>query len=305
MLDTKNSVSHATHDHKKKAVVTPQGEWTAILATIGILCILAAGLWLTLSLRPNAATPTTADLQAENGTLSSGTIVGNDVNASGGRYVLFAQPTPTAPIKLMPLGDSITLGWNYYPGTSLPAPGGYRTLLWQKLVQQDGKNIDFVGTLSSGPPELSDKNHEGHSGERIDQIRASIDTYLASAQPDVVLLTIGTNDVLQNYSISAAPARLQDLVDRICTTRLNTRIVVSTIPPRPGLDSRVNTYNAAIPGVVTASQNKGCKTTYFNMNSYMVSSDLASSDNTHPTMAGYDKMAEAWYPVVTGLYNNR
>lgn len=300
----KNTIHKHIRNQHKQLLRAFKSDKALSFGVSGVLCVLAVGIWALLAIGPTAATATTAELQAENAILTNGATVGTDASASGGKYIAFGKVTvPTTPIKLMPLGDSITLGWNYYPGSSLPPPGGYRTLLWQKLVQQDGKKIDFVGTLSSGPTELADKNHEGHSGERIDQIRASIDTYLASAQPDVVLLTIGTNDVLQNYSMSAAPARLQDLVDRICTNRPNTRIVVSTIPPRPGLDSRVNTYNAAIPGVVTASQNKGCKTTYFNMNSYMVSSDLASSDNTHPTMPGYDKMANAWYPYVSDLYN--
>lgn len=244
----------------------------------------------------NSVTPTT--------TFGTANLAAGPLSAYA-TYETATPPEPTTPFKVMPLGDSITLGWNYYPGTSLPAPGGYRTLLWQKLVQQDGKNIDFVGTLSSGPNTLGDKDHEGHSGWRIDQIRANIDSYMATAQPEAVLLTLGTNDVLQNYSMSAAPARLQDLVNRICTNNPSVQIVVSTIPPRPGLDSRVNTYNAAIPSVVTNSQNNGCNTSYFNMNSYMVAGDIASSDNTHPTMTGYDKMAEAWYPVVTNLYNNR
>lgn len=219
---------------------------------------------------------------------------------------IFASPSAgvaSSAVKFMPLGDSITLGWNYYPGTSYPSPGGYRTVLWQKLVQQDNANIDFVGSLSHGPSTLTDKNHEGHSGERIDQIRVNIDGYLSSASPDMILLMIGTNDVTQNYNLSTAPARLQDLVDRICIDRPTAHLMVSTIPPRPGRDSAVSAYNSAIPGIVTESQNKGCKTSFFDMFSAMTASDIATSDNTHPTMAGYDKMANAVYASVKALYD--
>jgi lysophospholipase L1-like esterase len=273
---------------------------TTVLGWVGFGTLFAVA-GVVLLLRSSAATPT-ASLETEQGSLTAPATIITSPEASNGSAVRFGTPAVQPTIKLMPLGDSITLGWNYYPGTSLPAPGDYRTLLWQKLVAQDGKKLDFVGSLSSGPSTLGDKDHQGHSGERIDQIRANIDTYMASGQPDIVLLMIGTNDVLQNYNLSSAPTRLQDLVDRMCVNRPNTHIVVSTIAPRPGLDSRVNTYNAAIPGVVSSSQGKGCRTSFFNMNSYMVASDMASSDNTHPTMAGYDKMAEAWYPFVTSLY---
>ena len=272
-------------------------------AAIGIgFGVLFATAGLAMILNSSAATPT-ASFEVEQGAKLSPAITTSDTSASGGSAIQFKIVPPLTTVKIMPLGDSITLGWNYYPGTSYPAPGGYRTLLWQKLVQQDGKNIDFVGSLSSGPSTLGDKDHEGHSGWRIDQIRANVDIYMASAQPDVVLLAIGTNDILQNYDLPNAPSRLQDLVGRICTDKPSTHIVVSTIPPRPGLDSRVNAYNAAVPGIVAASESTGCDTRYFNMNSYLVASDIATSDNTHPTMAGYDKMAEAWYPYVSSLYD--
>ena len=63
-----------------------------------------------------------------------------------------------------------------------------------------------MGTLQNGPAALADRNHEGHSGWRIDEIHASIDGWLTTYQPEVVLLLIGTNDVTQDYQVSTAPA---------------------------------------------------------------------------------------------------
>jgi hypothetical protein len=40
-------------------------------------------------------------------------------------------------VRVMPLGDSITDGFN--------VPGGYRVDLWQKLVA-GGRTVDFVGS---------------------------------------------------------------------------------------------------------------------------------------------------------------
>ncbi|HTY73582.1 MAG TPA: PA14 domain-containing protein, partial [Actinomycetes bacterium] len=197
-------------------------------------------------------------------------------------------------MKLMPLGDSITDGYR--------VPGGYRTVLWERTVQEDGDDIDFVGSLNGGPPELLDADHEGHSGYRIDQIRASIDTWLAKATPDVVLLHIGTNDIVQNDDMANAPARLQDLVSRICVDLPNVHLVVMSVVPRPGLDSVVNTYNAAIPGVVSAVAETGCAVSFFDMNHYLTAADM-DSGLTHPTACGFIKMANALYPVVTALYD--
>jgi lysophospholipase L1-like esterase len=191
----------------------------------------------------------------------------------------------------MPLGDSITIGSN----------GGYRTLLWKKLVQQDGKKLDFVGSLTDGPADLGDKNHEGHGGWRIEQIRASIDNWSTTYKPELVLLHIGTNDMGQNFNVSTAPDRLKDLVNRICTNNPGVEVIVASIIPFSGLDSRINSYNATIPGIVSSVQGSGCKATFFNMNQKLTIADLG--DGVHPTAAGYNKMAEAWYAPAAEAYN--
>src|SRR5437762_1167902 len=68
-------------------------------------------------------------------------------------------------VRVMPLGDSITDGFN--------VPGGYRINLWQRLAS-GGRTVDLVGSGFNGPAELGDHDHEGHSGWRIDQIDSNI-----------------------------------------------------------------------------------------------------------------------------------
>ena len=77
-----------------------------------------------------------------------------------------ARAPAAPPIRVLPLGDSITDGAG--------APGGYRLRLYQ-LLTNAGFNVDFVGTLTdNGAPGLPDPDHEGHSGWRIDQIDSII-----------------------------------------------------------------------------------------------------------------------------------
>jgi lysophospholipase L1-like esterase len=100
---------------------------------------------------------------------------------------LAAAPTVAAPIRIMPLGDSITFGMGSTTGS------GYRAELWRRLVEQSGYGVDLVGSARTGT--LPDIDHEGHSGWTIAQLSDSVDGWLAAATPDVVLLHIGTNDV--------------------------------------------------------------------------------------------------------------
>ncbi|MBI4396844.1 MAG: DNRLRE domain-containing protein [Elusimicrobia bacterium] len=191
--------------------------------------------------------------------------------------------------RLMPLGDSITDG--------VAVPGAYRVELWNKFVT-DGLNVDFTGSLSNGPDSLVDKNHEGHSGYRIDQIAASVSGWLAAAPPDMVLLLIGTNDMIQNYQVADAPARLDSLISRIATERPGAHILVGSIPPLAdaAANNRAVTYNAAIPGIVDAQRALGRNVRFVDIFSSLTVGDLY--DGKHPTAEGCAKMADAWHPAV-------
>jgi lysophospholipase L1-like esterase len=195
----------------------------------------------------------------------------------------------------MPLGDSITDGHN--------VPGGYRIDLEDQLVA-DGISFDFVGSLSNGPAALADKNHEGHSGFRIDQISASIGGWLASAQPDAVLLMIGTNDMVQDHQLATAPDRLGALLDQIHTARPSARIFVASIPPFSNAadNQQASSYNAAIPGLVQARAGQGRPITYVEINAALTTADLA--DGVHPNAAGHAKMADVWHAALLPFLGN-
>src|SRR5262249_32839115 len=134
-----------------------------------------------------------------------------------------------AQLKVMPLGDSITDGYL--------VSGGYRINLWRGF-QAIGLDAIFVGSEYNGPPELGSKKHEGQSGWRIDEIIGSIDDWLDAAEPDIILLHIGTNDCVQNYQLHTVRDRLSALIDRITNRLPDAVLVVAQITPVT--DPRVN-----------------------------------------------------------------
>ncbi len=210
-----------------------------------------------------------------------------------GLHLVERSPSPEAvvPVRVMPLGDSITYG---YPDTS-----GYRVGLAQ-LASQAGESIDFVGTLQHGPPELADKDHEGHGGWRIDQLTPNIASWMASGRPDIVLLHIGTNDVAENHEMAQAPARLQALLESICRNGPGVRLVVASIGARDNRWDVLTDFNAAIPGVVETVRSSGCNARFLDMNKALVQADLP--DGAHPNKTGYDKIANSWFPVLRSAY---
>ena len=195
-------------------------------------------------------------------------------------------------VRVMPLGDSITEGTQ--------VPGGYRIGLWQRLAAAGYRN-DFVGSQFNGPGSLGDHDHEGHPGWRIDQIDGSITGWLNTSRPRTVLLHIGTNDILQNYNVSSAPARLSTLIDHITAAAPDADVLVATIIPlaNAGQESAARTFNAAVPGIVQSKVNAGRRVHLVDMHAALNTGDLI--DGVHPTAGGYDKMAATWYSALRAI----
>jgi len=230
-------------------------------------------------------------------------------NFFNGNQSIYATETtsPTSPVKVMPLGDSITDGYAF--------PGGYRTELWRKLVQTDQNNIDIVGSLANGPATLGDKDNEGHSGYCIDglcwgdanaTIRPHIAAWLTTAKPDVILLHIGTNDLGTGSTGAATAGRLDTLINTIYTSLPNTKLVVAQLIPMYTNNNSILpaevTYNDAIPGIVSKYRSQGRNIQIVDMR-HVISREAGDyNDGWHPNQQGYNKMAAAWYPVVTSLY---
>ncbi len=196
------------------------------------------------------------------------------------------RPTPKATIKILPLGDSITDG--------ITAQGAYRTKLW-KNITSNGLTVDFVGSLTGGPSDLGDRNHEGHSGWRIDQISNNINSWMDTYKPQIVLLHIGTNDISQKYDLGNAPARLSDLVDKICA-KLPTdgKLYVASIIPISYAD--VRSYNSQVSTIIQNKSNQGKPVYLVDMYSALTTNDLA--DGVHPSANGYNKMGDVWFNAI-------
>jgi len=195
-------------------------------------------------------------------------------------------------VRVMPLGDSITEGTQ--------VPGGYRIGLWQRFT--GGRyRVDFVGSQFNGPATLGDHDHEGHPGWRIDQIDANITNWVRNTNPRTVLLHIGTNDVLQNFNLAGAPARLSTLVDHITAAAPAADVFVATIIPlsNAGQEANARRFNAAVPGIVQSKVNAGKHVHLVDMHAALTTADLI--DGIHPTANGYDKMATTWFNALLSV----
>ncbi|SEC34872.1 Lysophospholipase L1 [Streptomyces sp. 3213] len=189
-----------------------------------------------------------------------------------------------APLRLMPLGDSIT--W----GVGSPSGNSYRGFLADQL-SAEGHALDFVGSGRNGT--MSDPDNEGHSGWRIDQIAGIADAVLAAYHPNVVTLEIGTNDLNGSYQVPTAPDRLRALIEQITRDAPDATVLVGTvIVSTSGTEEAVRpAFNAKLPGIVQAEQAAGKHVRLVDM-SALTTADL--SDALHPNDNGFRKMADAF-----------
>ena len=194
------------------------------------------------------------------------------------------------PIRIMPLGDSITLGTN----SNLPLPTyegyrvGYRQELFQSLVDA-GYPIDFVGSQSEGDLALPafDTDHEGHGGYSANQVADSVYGWAVSAAPDYILLHIGTN---QTPVDAVDVERILDEIDRYST---NVTVILARIINKQSYSSRITEFNNNVAIMAQARIDSGDKIVMVDMENALDYS-LDMSDDQHPNASGYTKMAQVW-----------
>lgn len=244
--------------------------------------------------------------------------------------------------KIMALGDSITDG---YFGAD-----GYRKYFYHSMTEL-GYDIDMVGAKNYGSwrPTYTDSNgvtfeydgdHSGYSGYAIQYMTGTetrqgiLETInetdmIAVNDPDVVLLQIGTNDILSAYNDGIID-RLENLVNVILEdmTDPDDVVFVSTIPYMDVeeiyswfwaygnvqsdntkedfvkiIQGYVDSYNISIKQMVTEMQTQGKKVKFADINSVIDPlTDL--QDGCHPNETGYEKMGSYWANLVDGYLSD-
>ena len=242
-------------------------------------------------------------------------------------------------IKIMPVGDSITDGyWEQ---------GGYRKYLSYALAQKGYDNIDLVGPKGADTESFDyngtnveyDGNYCGYSGYAIQHMTGSeerqgiLETLkdgdmIKKYSPDIVLLQIGTNDVLSAYN-DGITDRLEGLINYILEEGREGEIVfVTTIPDIDAVEvsnwlwaygevkwnsseeefakivqGYVDSYNASIAELVKTMKADGKKVMYGDIHSVV---DMAEDlyDGVHPNESGYEKMGLYWADVLDKYLND-
>jgi hypothetical protein len=207
------------------------------------------------------------------------------------------------PVKIMPLGDSITYE-NHFSDLSDPRPVGlrsaYRNYLWYKL-RDVLYQADFVGSQTAGqdiePP--FDPQNEGHPSWTSYEIADEVYGWVKKYSPDIVLLHIGSNDWDTSVSgVETILARI-NLVSKEDNRDIKT--IVALILDRASHEEWIVKFNNNLRSLVDKHKKNGENVSLVNMYSGAgIDYKRDMSDFTHPNDVGYEKMANVWFTAITG-----
>jgi lysophospholipase L1-like esterase/fibronectin type 3 domain-containing protein len=232
-----------------------------------------------------------------------------------------------APKQIMPLGDSITAGVD---GGITVTSGGYRDPLYSDLVAA-GISFTFVGVNNnvnnngSATRQLIDANqtsNNGFGGYWISDLDNNLNgvanpqtggagnqggywftggngTGRNAVTPDIVLLQIGTNDVIHGNPVTTMETQLQKLVEDIHTLSPGSKIIIAGIPPTnsTSFNSTISTYNSWISSNLVPTHSS--YTSYVDNNTALLGSggvanplllggtSATGGDGIHPSREGY------------------
>ncbi len=209
-----------------------------------------------------------------------------------------------ASVKICPLGDSITRG-GLETDSAYPS---YRYHLWS-MLRNGGYDVDFVGSTSEPNFQrfVFDQDHDGHSGYTSEKLANDMDRILMNYTPDIVLLYIGTNDVLQQVPMSDRMRYMGRIVSSLRQKNPNVKIVIAQISPTA--DTFRNDYaelvkfNQELVTYAQGATSTASPIVIVDMYTAWSTELFDQPDGIHPSTDGEAQLAQRWANALisTGL----
>ncbi len=232
----------------------------------------------------------------------------NDTNTNNGGGA--SQKSGT--IKIMPVGDSITNGDG--------EQGGYRKYLYDALTKK-GYKIDMVGPNGKNSASANgisyDDNHAGYSGYQIKEVpswgqqqggKGSLYNELKNAnavkqaQPDIILLMIGTNDLTANRSMDSCASDLRAMLDYMLADMPSDGVIfLCSVPEHTaygGNTQKIGNYNSTVKQVAEEYAGKGKNVKFADVHGCLDGMNDIGGDQLHPNGGGYKKIGNFFAGVI-------
>lgn len=201
----------------------------------------------------------------------------------------------TVPLRIMPLGDSITEAFSGW--------ASYRYFLWRMLNDEAGLNVDFVGSkrgVRNGSPKYSnfDQDHQGHWDWTTDRVLRNLDPWVQAHTPDLVLLHLGSNDLFRDHGVESTLSEIEQIIGIFRKHNPNVGILLAQIIPSGRIPGTIQDFNSKIPVLAERlSQPNSPVIVVDQWTQFWVRSD--TRDGVHPSESGETKIAQRFFNGIT------
>jgi hypothetical protein len=200
-----------------------------------------------------------------------------------------------ASVKICPLGDSITRG-GMESDSAYPS---YRYHLWT-MLRSGGYDVDFVGSTTD-PSFVNyafDQDHDGHSGYKTEDLATNMETLLINYTPDIVLLYIGTNDVLQQVDMDDRMRNIGKIVNMLRVKNPNVKILLAQIAPTGDKFRNENSglveFNTKLLTYANTASSTASPIVIVDMYTAWSTEIFTQGDGIHPNNEGELQLAQRW-----------
>lgn len=185
-------------------------------------------------------------------------------------------PAPAGPVRhIVALGDSLLAGYGLRTEEAYP-------VRLQAALRAQGINAQVVNA--------------GVSGDTTEDGLARLDFTLASqsAPPDLVIISLGGNDMLRGLPVEKTRANLEAILRKLAEKHIRTVVMGMLAAPNMGPDY-ARSFNALYPDL---AKKHGAVLVPFFLRAITGRPDLQLPDHIHPTASGVEAMVKATQETV-------
>ena len=247
-------------------------------------------------------------------------------------YSFYIKTTKNPMIKIMCIGDSITYGH---------MPGSYRKFLYHNLIKK-GYKIKMLGansnkikkyyyTLNNSEYFEYQDNNSGFPsctissfGKRKGLLEILEKNECLKLNPDIIILQIGTNNIMENYIFNKTIKDFISLINFILYNMSKEAIIfVATIPDmnpnikrvykwfdnyrknncddnevKNNVKNYIKKFNKEVKEIIGDLRNKNYNVRIVDLNKIIKDTDKLLLDGVHPNDKGYKKMGNFWTEII-------
>ncbi len=214
------------------------------------------------------------------------------------------------PVKIMPLGDSLTQGGDHNNS------GAYRKPLGE-MLDEAGLTYEFVGSHNWSKENITNGQimHSGYGGIQVLGLDKELEK-MKDCDPDIVLLMVGRNDNTNGITADTFTKLLYEKIISVLYKMFpDVTVYVGSIPPTrrkvdgvgieelgtASTDKALGVTYEATKAMVEEKKAAGDKIEFVDMSaeaSGLTWEDFDDKDTVHPLMSGYEKIATQWYNAI-------